>query len=52
MICLGLLSFYLTLNPGNILNPVVKLLAGANIDVDHLLQEDAKILGAVIACCK
>jgi hypothetical protein len=40
MIRLGLPSFYLTLNPGDVFNPVVKLLAGANIDVDHLLQED------------
>jgi hypothetical protein len=40
MIRLGLPSFYLTLNPGDVFNPIVKLLAGADIDVDHLLHDD------------
>ena len=39
MIDKGLPSFFLTINPANIYNPVVKLLAGADIDIDKLLLE-------------
>ncbi|KAG1843114.1 hypothetical protein DFJ58DRAFT_617230, partial [Suillus subalutaceus] len=35
----GLLSFYITINPADIYNPLVKFLAGAKIDVDILLPE-------------
>ena len=35
----GLPSFYLTINPADIFNPVVKFLAGSEIDVDHLLPD-------------
>ena len=33
-------SFYITINPADVFNPVVKFLAGAEIDVDALLPED------------
>ncbi|KJA13613.1 hypothetical protein HYPSUDRAFT_1074013, partial [Hypholoma sublateritium FD-334 SS-4] len=33
----GLPTFYLTINPADVYNPVLKLLAGNNIDVDKLL---------------
>ncbi|EIW62581.1 uncharacterized protein TRAVEDRAFT_113169, partial [Trametes versicolor FP-101664 SS1] len=36
----GMPSFYLTINPADIYSPVVKLLAGADIDIDRLLPED------------
>ncbi|KAJ3519038.1 hypothetical protein NMY22_g13383 [Coprinellus aureogranulatus] len=35
----GLPSFYITINPADVYNPVVKFLAGAEIDVDNLLPE-------------
>lgn len=35
----GLPSFYLTTNPADVFNPVVKFLAGSEIDVDQLLPE-------------
>src|ERR1700721_2865573 len=35
----GLPSFYVTINPADVYNPLVKLLAGADIDVDALLPE-------------
>jgi hypothetical protein len=35
----GLPSFYLTINPADVFNPVVKFLAGSEIDVDHLLPD-------------
>ncbi|KAI9064820.1 hypothetical protein FKP32DRAFT_1534866, partial [Trametes sanguinea] len=35
----GMPSFYVTINPADIYNPVVKLLAGDDIDVDDLLPE-------------
>ncbi|KAF5341970.1 hypothetical protein D9611_001217 [Ephemerocybe angulata] len=34
----GLPSFYLTINPADVYNPLVRLLAGADIDVDNLLD--------------
>ncbi|KAL6304621.1 hypothetical protein BKA93DRAFT_718431, partial [Sparassis latifolia] len=39
MMELGLPSFYITINPADVFNPVVKFLAGADIDVDQLLPE-------------
>ena len=36
---LGLPSFFVTINPADVFNPVVKFLAGENIDVDNLLPE-------------
>ncbi|TEB18780.1 hypothetical protein FA13DRAFT_1580419, partial [Coprinellus micaceus] len=33
----GLPGFFVTLNPADIYNPIVQLLAGADIDIDHLL---------------
>jgi hypothetical protein len=36
MMELGLPSFFITVNPADIYNPVVKFLASAEIDVDHL----------------
>ncbi|KAI9065778.1 hypothetical protein FKP32DRAFT_1610468 [Trametes sanguinea] len=36
----GMPSFYITINPADIYNPVVKLLGGADIDVDNLLPEE------------
>ena len=35
----GLPSFYITINPADVYNPLVKFLAGHDIDVDHLLPE-------------
>ena len=39
MMDLGLPSFYLTINPADVFHPLVKFLAGSNIDIDHLLPE-------------
>jgi len=39
IIAYGLPSFYITINPADIYNPLVKFLAGADIDIDHLLPE-------------
>lgn len=35
----GLPSFYITINPADVYNPLVKFLAGAEIDIDKLLPE-------------
>ena len=35
----GLPSFYITINPADIYNPLVKFLAGADINIDQLLPE-------------
>jgi hypothetical protein len=35
----GLPSFYITINPADVYNPLVKFLAGTEIDVDNLLPE-------------
>jgi hypothetical protein len=40
MIEKGLPSFYITINPADMFNPIVKFLAGSEIDVDALLPED------------
>lgn len=39
MIDKGLPSFYITINPADVFNPLVKFLAGADIDIDNLLPE-------------
>lgn len=39
MIEKGLPSFYVTINPADVYNPLVKFLAGAEIDIDKLLPE-------------
>ena len=36
----GLPSFYITINPADVYNPLVKFLAGSNIDIDNLLSDD------------
>ncbi|RXW17503.1 hypothetical protein EST38_g8344 [Candolleomyces aberdarensis] len=36
---LGVPSFFITLNPADVYSPVVKFLAGADIDVDNLLPD-------------
>ncbi|TFK87004.1 hypothetical protein K466DRAFT_491708, partial [Polyporus arcularius HHB13444] len=36
----GVPHFYITLNPADLYNPVVKFLSGADIDVDRLLPEE------------
>jgi hypothetical protein len=36
----GLPSFYVTINPADVFNPLVKFLAGSEIDVDRLLPEE------------
>jgi Helitron helicase-like domain at N-terminus len=36
----GLPSFYITINPADVYNPLVKFLAGAEIDIDKLLPEE------------
>jgi len=35
----GLPSFYITINPADVFNPLVKFMAGADIDIDNLLPE-------------
>ena len=35
----GMPSFYITINPADTHNPIVKFLAGADIDVDKMLQD-------------
>ena len=35
----GLPTFYLTINPADVYNPLVKFLAGDDIDIDNLLPE-------------
>jgi hypothetical protein len=40
MIEKGLPSFCITINPADVYNPLVKFLAGNEIDLDHLLPED------------
>jgi hypothetical protein len=35
----GLPTFYITINPADVYNPLVKFLAGSDIDIDHLLPE-------------
>ncbi|KAJ6522147.1 hypothetical protein B0H19DRAFT_1215155 [Mycena capillaripes] len=40
MIEKGLSSFYITINPADVFNPVVKFLAGSEIDIDKLLPEE------------
>ncbi|KAI0037765.1 hypothetical protein FA95DRAFT_1473765, partial [Auriscalpium vulgare] len=37
----GLPSFYITINPADTFNPVVKFLSGGEIDIDNLLPGDA-----------
>ncbi|KIM73534.1 hypothetical protein PILCRDRAFT_81038, partial [Piloderma croceum F 1598] len=36
----GLPSFYITINPADVFNPVVKFLAGSDIDVDNLMPDE------------
>ena len=36
----GLPHFYITINPADVYNPIVKFLAGSDIDVDHCLPSD------------
>ena len=36
----GLPSFFITINPADIYNPLVKFLGGADIDIDNLLPEE------------
>ncbi|KAJ7327851.1 hypothetical protein DFH08DRAFT_635870, partial [Mycena albidolilacea] len=40
MIEKGLPSFYITINPADVYNPIIKFLAGSEIDLDSLLPED------------
>lgn len=39
MMSKGLPSFYLTINPADVFNPLVKFLAGSDIDIDHLFPD-------------
>src|ERR1700722_8524980 len=39
MIDQGLPSFYITINPADVYNPILKVLAGENIDIENLLPE-------------
>lgn len=36
----GLPNFYITINPADVYNPIVKLLAGSDIDIDAMMPED------------
>ena len=35
----GMLTFFITISLADVYNPLVKFLAGSDIDVDHLLPE-------------
>ena len=39
ILSLGVPSFFVTVNPADVYNPIVKFLAGNNIDVDNLLPD-------------
>lgn len=39
MMSKGLPSFYLTINPADVFNPLVKFLAGSEIDIDHMFSD-------------
>lgn len=40
MMSKGLPSFYLTINPADVFNPLVKFLAGADIDIDSMFPDE------------
>ncbi|KAL6298172.1 hypothetical protein BKA93DRAFT_694318, partial [Sparassis latifolia] len=40
MIHLGLSSFYITINPADVYNPLVKFLAGDDIDIDNMMLNE------------
>lgn len=40
MIAHGFPSFFITINPADVYNPLVKFLAGNDIDIDKLLPND------------
>jgi hypothetical protein len=40
MIEKGLPSFYVTINPADVYNPLVKFLTGSDIDIDNMFSED------------
>ena len=40
ILSLGVPSFYVTVNPTNIYNPIVQFLAGSDIDIDNLLSHE------------
>ncbi|KAK2462431.1 hypothetical protein APHAL10511_005565 [Amanita phalloides] len=40
IISLGAPSFFVTINPADVYNPLVNVLAGADIDIDHLLPDN------------
>ena len=37
---LGMPTFFITINPADVYNPLVKFLAGSDIDIDQLLPEE------------
>ena len=39
----GLPGFYVTINPADMFNPLVKFLAGSEIDIDNLLPDKVPI---------
>ncbi|KAF9642417.1 hypothetical protein BDM02DRAFT_3105728, partial [Thelephora ganbajun] len=40
ILSLGVPSFYITVNPADVYNPVVKFLSGHNIDIDNLMSHE------------
>ncbi|KAG1839100.1 hypothetical protein DFJ58DRAFT_637331, partial [Suillus subalutaceus] len=36
----GLPNFYITINPADVYNPIVKFLAGSEIDIDDMLPNE------------
>ena len=38
----GMPSFYITINPADTLNPIVKFLSGEDIDIDNMLEGDCQ----------
>lgn len=39
ILSLGVPSFFITVNPADVYNPIVKFLAGCDIDIDNLLPD-------------
>ncbi|TEB31229.1 hypothetical protein FA13DRAFT_1581635, partial [Coprinellus micaceus] len=40
VVSLGVPQFFITINPADVRNPIVKFLAGADIDLNNMLDED------------
>ena len=53
VLSLGVPSFYITVNPADVYNPIVKYLSGHNIDIDNLMLQEVPMYweqAKVVAC--